>query len=295
MAPVQADVHLSGWRVRSEVPLPQLAPWSGDSRQPDIHLRWVRSALDASWLPGLHVAADGSSRCYVPGVIQVSVDAAAGEIEVTAPDAVGVGEVRFLLTTTLAVLAHRRHFFPLQASCVRIHDRVVALAGPPASGKSTLAAILATDHGAVLADDVTVVAGGCVQPVSAWLHLWRDAMDLLGLPSSASGIRAGLQKYGVERGPFSTTPLPIHAVCHLGMTPGRPATGLRRLGRIEAVTALGARVWLRRFVRELGAEDALVKTPTSLLDLPGGHWQLDTTSLRAGRITAPFVLQQLTS
>lgn len=289
------DVHLCGWRVRSDVPLPQLAPWHGDSRHPDIRLRWLRAALDASWPPGLDVDADGSSRCHVPGLIQISVDANAREVVVTAADTIGAVQARFLLTTTLAVLSHRRHFFPLQASCVRIQDRAVVLAGPPASGKSTLAALLATGDCAVVADDVTVVAAGSVQPVSAWVHLWRDAMDLLGLRPPATSIRPGLDKYGVERGLFRTEPVPIYTVCHLGTTPGRSPAGLRRLGRLEAVAALGARVWLRRFVQDLGADEALVKTPASLVDLPGGHWQLDTSSLRSGNVPAPLLLEQLTS
>ena len=43
-----ADYVLCGWRVRSALPLPEVAPWRGDDRPPDVTileiLTWRRSS-----------------------------------------------------------------------------------------------------------------------------------------------------------------------------------------------------------------------------------------------------------
>src|SRR5262249_17994441 len=85
---------------------------------------------------------------------------------------------------------HQRGILPLHASGVMLGGRAVALCGPSASGKSTLAAMLAAQGCAVIADDLCLIDAREGEPVSVLpgcprLRLWADSLERLCIRATA--------------------------------------------------------------------------------------------------------------
>lgn len=286
-APVTPHDHaLCGWRVASALPLPDLLPWTGGSRAPDIvvELGHVPERLEHLKvdMPLLQVAGDGTCRFAVPGVATYLIDPTGRHvlidpmIEAQAPD------IRvFFLGTVFGILCYRRGLLPLHASCVRIGDGAVALAGPSGIGKSTLAAALLRRGYPVLADDVTVIdiaapGGPHVLPAFPRLKLWRDAMrrldfDTHGLERS----RPELDKFHlpvIDR--FCAQPLPLSAVFHLesASTPDRAAP--RRLTGPEAVARVGRNLYRTGLMIRLGLSDRVLPAMVAVAGASGGIWSI---------------------
>jgi hypothetical protein len=293
------DRYLCGWRVRSEIPLVDLPLWLDQPCPPDISVRVgarLRGPLPG---PGVSVLDDGMCCVHVPSVAVYAVNREATEITVSvAAGASPTTVVVFLSTTVLAVVCHLRGLLPLQATCVRVGDRAIVLAGRTGSGKSTLAAALLEQGCSVVADDVTVIAtsDGVVRALPAFprLRLWRDAMDRLGLPVEGT-VRSHpeLERHHIAGGPPATAPLPVHAVCYLGEIPDPRADGVRRLPGIEAIAMLSARLWLRAFVERFGARDALLAAPARLAGVPGGHWLLVAPRSPRGQPATPQIVLRI--
>lgn len=260
---------LCGWRVASDVPLPDLLPWTGDERKPDVEIllgdvpECLPDAVHSG--PLLQVGADGSCRFAIPRVASYLIE---GGRRVTLSPGVDVAaaEIRvFLLGTVFGILCHQRGLLPLHASCVRIGGSAVAFSGPSGIGKSTLAAAFACRGHAILADDVTVVdvsASGrpVVLPAFPRLKLWRDAMDSLSL--STEGLeqsRADLEKFHLRtESSFTADPLPLAAVYHL-----RDARDLRHEGQellrgIQAVRDTNDNVYRGRLAQRLPGKQGLL-------------------------------------
>lgn len=253
---------LCGWRVRSGVPLPDLLPWTGDDRSPDLTIRVgaVAARLDDPALGGLvfegplfQAARDGTCRFAVPGVAVYRIDAAGREVVVDPTVDPAASDVRlFLLGTVFGILCLRRGLLPLHASCVRVGDRAVAFAGPSGIGKSTLAAAFLTRGHTVLADDVTVVDlngadGPIVLPAFPRLKLWRDALDGLGLDTGGlERVRGALEKYGLPlEHAFRPEPLPLAAVYHLIEATDPRHAGLERLDGATGIAEMHHAVYRR--------------------------------------------------
>ncbi|MEI6559024.1 MAG: serine kinase [Rhodospirillaceae bacterium] len=222
-----SDYLLCGWRVRSDLPLPELPAWpGGDQQPPDITIRLGEVPERLTPLvfegPFLQVDTGGLCRFEIAAVARYLVRAGREVVVAPQPAADG-GEVRlFLFANVFGLLCHQRGVFPLHASCVEIDGRAVALAGESGVGKSTLAARIGQRGYRLLADDVCVVdwrhpAGPQVLPGVARLKLWADVLDLLNLPADpVSRLRAGMEKFIVpEPSGISLAPRPLAAVYHL--------------------------------------------------------------------------------
>ena len=72
------DLSLSGWRLRSELPLPELPAWAGDGRAPDIAVRLGTVAAPPTTAAEAHgeLAADGAFLLDQPGVARYRVEGA---------------------------------------------------------------------------------------------------------------------------------------------------------------------------------------------------------------------------
>jgi hypothetical protein len=91
-----------------------------------------------------------------------------------------------LFASALGVLIHQRGELALQAvAMVAPSGAGVAICGPSAVGKSSLAAALSRRGWLLLGDGITRVtsssSGGIAWPSVAKLQLWRDACESLGL------------------------------------------------------------------------------------------------------------------
>ncbi|QNA84449.1 hypothetical protein G4G27_10930 [Sphingomonas sp. So64.6b] len=199
-----SDLYLCGWRVQSDLALPELVPWDGDDRPVDIVIRLgatperLDGAIDVS--PFLQVSQDG--RClltlsevatyFVNGPGEVMVDPRAGASQ---------AEVRlFLLGSVLGYLCHIRSLFPLHGSCVAVGGKAIVFSGPSGAGKSTTAAHLARRGHPLIADDVCAIeiidGVPYVRPAFPRLKLWQDTLDAVGVESAGlERNRAGQQKY----------------------------------------------------------------------------------------------------
>jgi hypothetical protein len=151
----------------------------------------------------------------------------------------------------------------LHASTVSSGGRAIAIAAPSGTGKSTLAAALATRGFAVVGDDICVIsmATGAprIWPTYPRLRLWRDALDALGFdPESFPRALSGKEKYLVDRPEgFPTEPIPLADVVLLSREAGRGEQSLRRLRGIDAVQGIASSIYVRRPASALGLQRSL--------------------------------------
>ena len=178
----------------------------------------------------------------------------------------------------------------LHASCVRIGDGAVLLAGPPGAGKSTTAAAFAARGAAVLSDDLTALhLGDDGAPPLAWpsfdhLRLWPDGERVvLGESGRLERITPTWDKrrFPLEGSAFADGPLPVRAI--LVLRPrrgGRPV--VRTLGASRALVTIATLTYANYLLdhatraRELHQLGALVRAlPVRAVTPPVGHENLD--------------------
>lgn len=260
---------LCGLKVATDLPLPDLQPWPGDGRPPDVDIRLgtvpprlTDVALDG---PLLQIAPDGTCRFAVAGIAAYLVEDGR-RITVEPYGDAGAPSVRvFLLGSVFGFLCHQRGLLPLHAGCVEIDGRAVLFAGPSGAGKSTLTATFLKRGHRVLSDDITVVdltapGGPMVPPSFPRIKLWRDAAERLDL--SVEGLersRPGLEKFHLPVGDeFGQEPLPLGDIYHLSMAPDARHAGISRLRGRAAMDALVDAVYRRRAAIRMGRQAALM-------------------------------------
>lgn len=265
------DYLLCGWKVRSELPLPELMPWRGDDRRPDLTFQLglvadLERPVDVT--PFLQVGDDGCCRLAIDAVARFLVRD--GRWVTVEPRVVlDSPEIRvFLLGSVLGLICHQRGLFPLHASCVRLGEGAVALAGASGTGKSTLAAALAQQGKALLADDVCVVdpaaeGGPVVLPSFPRVKLWHDSLDALSIaPDGLDRNRTGQDKYHYRFPGLSSDPVPLSTVYLLEEARPYRTEGVEALNGFAAVTALSEQIYRRAAAVILGREVALFRAAT---------------------------------
>lgn len=268
------DLFLCGWRVRSEIPLPELAPWAGDDRQPDLTIRTgpIPARLDGGFdvTPLLQVTPDKQARLSIDDIATYWLKSAS-EVVIDPQMPVDSPDVRiFFFGTILGLLCHRRGLFPLHASCVSIGGRAVAISGMSGAGKSTLAAALTRQGHALLSDDVCVidpsVAGGpVVLPAFPRVKLWEDSLLAMGMTSTElPENRPGQRKFHfrfAEAASFQTAPVPLRAIYLLTLQ-NAPLAGqqnIETLAAMPAITHLHKEIYRRRTADAWGLSPDLFK------------------------------------
>jgi hypothetical protein len=134
----------------------------------------------------------------------------------------------------------------LHASCVRIGDAAVLIAGASGAGKSTTAAALATRGARVLSDDLTALGFPDDGPPLAWpafdhLRLWTDAERIvLGDVGRLERITPTWDKrrFALEGDDFEREPCPVAAIVVLAPRGPRRRTVARRIAAPRAVVTL---------------------------------------------------------
>lgn len=264
------DYLLCGWRVRSEIALPDEIAWRGDDRPIDVVIRIgeVPAALpDAvQATPFLQIARDGACRLEIAAAGRYLVG---GSREVVVQPAAGAtpAELRlFLLGTVLGMLCHQRGLFPLHASCVRIGNGAVAFCGASGAGKSTLAAALTRRGHALLADDVSVIdtapaSGPIVWPALPRMRLWRDSLDALEVDAEAlERDRIQIEKFVLPSaaiGRFESEPVPVKAIFLLESIKVPDLVGVHGIPPMESVKHLTDQVYRHRQALAMGRRAAL--------------------------------------
>ena len=258
---VPPDKFLCGWRLRTGIAMPELAPWTGDDRQPDllIHTGPIPSQLDDAHAvsPLLQVNDEGQARLSIDGVAsywlrstrEIVIDP---QIDVDSPD------VRtFLFGTILGLLCHRRGLFPLHASCVIVEGNAIAISGVSGAGKSTLAAALVRRGHRLVSDDICAIDAGApggpvVRPAFPRVKLWQDSLEAMGI--AADGLHAnrfGQNKYYLrfsDSTEFQMDPLRLKAVYLLNPL-AAPIAGreeIERLPLMQAAVGLHEQVYRKR-------------------------------------------------
>ena len=269
------DLSLCGWRVRTSLSLPELLPWTGDAREPELRIAIgtvpprLQEAIEVS--PLLQVNQQGEALLSIEGVATYWLRSPQ-EIVVAPQTAADAPDIRtFLFGTVFGLLVHRRGLFPLHASCVRIGDRAIALCGRSGAGKSTLAAALTRRGRKLLADDVCVIdpdtAGRpVVLPAFPRVKLWKDSLDAMGIASDGlTPNRDGQSKYYLrfdEVTEFEARPVPLAAIYFLAPA-SSPLPGggeIRPLSAMAGVMALHQQIYRRRTATIWGLEPALFES-----------------------------------
>lgn len=270
---------LCGLRVDSELPLPDLLPWTGEGRAPDIEIRLgeVPDHLEDPVHIGPLLQTDkyGTCRYSIAGVAAYLVEAGK-RITIQPwmpPDAPDVRV--FLLGSVFGFLCHQRGLLPLHAGCVEIDGRAVAFAGHSGAGKSTLTTAFLRRGFPILADDVTVVdvsapGGPLVLPSFPRIKLWGDAMEGFGLSSDGlERVRPQLNKFQVPVGArFRAQPLPLSAVYHLKIANDRRHEGLEPLRGASSMNALVDAVYRRMSAFRMGQRGTVMGALMQVAMLP---------------------------
>ncbi|MFS2013663.1 HPr kinase/phosphorylase [Azospirillum sp. CT11-132] len=269
------DYQLCGWRVASDIVIPELLPWMGDDQPAGMHVRLGEppEALEQSIFatPFLEIAADGTSLVKVMAgrfLVRNGREIMVRPNPAADPQDLSV----FLLGTSLGLLLHQRGLFPLHASGVAIGGRGVALSGPSGIGKSTLVAALAARGHELLADDICTIDFGPqgdrldVLPSLARVKLWQDSLSWF-LPDETKAMTAvpgdgpKIQYRFTQAGPAlpGAAASPLAAILRLRqVSPVRPP-GHVRLLPLQAASILNAQVYRLEQARAMGRDVALFK------------------------------------
>jgi hypothetical protein len=173
---------------------------------------------------------NGVARYLVRGGSSVTVD--------SMPGADGASVLAFLSTPVFVAVLAQRDILAVCGTTIATSMGAILLLGPPASGKSTVAALLAQRGYPVVSDGLCAMAEECsVWPGMASMQLWRDSLDLLGIScADLLRVRAGMPKYRLPFAPaLNDGPMAIHRAYYFetGYQPDfslRELRGFERLG-----------------------------------------------------------------
>lgn len=259
---------LCGWRLRSDIRLPELRDWSdGDATEAvEVVIGSVpetlgETAFRTGWVEigedgrQVRMQVDDVATYLIEDGVRITVDPAPGMDP-------GSADVRlFLLGGVLGYLCHQRGVLPLHASAVEIDGRAVLFTGISGAGKSTLANAFVQRGHRMLSDDVAPVAltagGVAILPSIARIRLWPDSAEQAGWPADAlERCRSSLLKLArpVEATVMAGA-LPPGAVVHLQAGHERVPCVTAITG-IRAVTALETRVYRHRGLTAIAGRTA---------------------------------------
>jgi hypothetical protein len=247
---ILSDAFLCGWRVQSEICLPELLPWEDPGAAVDIRIRLGEvpplQKIVAS-TRRLTVDDTGLCRLEIPNVVTFSVRDGR-EIVIdpfTSPDSI---ELRnYLFGTGLGLVCHQRGVFPLHGSCLQLGEGAVIFSGNSGSGKSTLAAALAHRGYSLMADDVCVITktnrGWVVLPAFPRVKLLPASLQaIFGVEAEQAGLSLqGKHHFRFEPvRSFARNPVPLEAIYFLERTQNEEpdsivdVPGLKRLALLES-------------------------------------------------------------
>jgi len=267
---IESDAFLCGWRVQSEIPLPELLPWKEPGAGVDIHIRLgsVPPLADVTAsTPRMTSNGAGLCRVEIPDVVKFSVRDGREIVldPLVSPDSLEVHN--YLLGTGLGLVCHQRGVFPLHGSCVEFGGKAVIFSGKPGAGKSTLAAALAHRGHTLLADDVCVLSetglGWEVWPAFPRVKLHpASLLAVLGKRSDTSQVNLqGKHHFQFEPvDSFALKPVPLDAIYFLERTQDGTPEGIIDLSGLESLALLQSQTFRRRMGFLLGCREFLFQS-----------------------------------
>ena len=269
---------LCGWRVGSDVQLPELIPWDGQDVR--CHITILPGKLPATLAgarrlsPFLEVSDHGAALLRIPGIASLFMCAAGHMVIDPAAQADPAQYRPYVLGTMFGLIYLRRNLFPLHASCVAVNGKTLAFAGPSGVGKSTLAAALTQRGHQLLCDDVCVIdthTGNRPMVLSTFprVKLWEDSaaalhMDTRSLQTRPSeGRKFMLNLNG--NGQFAVGPRPLHGVYLLTEEDPSQSAGVDRRKGMAGVSTLCEQVYRGRVAEAWGLKPQLFKQATAIV------------------------------
>ena len=298
--------RIHGLTIQADVALPGIAPVRAPVPVPDVVLELVErlpapvvartryrsgTADDVTTRVTIDDDARGITQFRYGDGTAIDVDLRSHPARIRA--AIAPGQTledltAYLYGPVLGFVLRSRGRLALHASCVRIGEGVVLLAGTPGAGKSTTAAALATRGLTVVSDDLTALDDASAPP-RAWpafdhLRLWPDGERIvLGDDGRLERITPGWEKrrFPLDGAAFADAPLPVRAILVLRPRRGGRAVA-RSLSPSRALVTLATLTYANYLLdpalraRELIQLGALVRAvPVRALTPPVGRENLD--------------------
>lgn len=281
---------LCGWRLHSEIRLPELPEWVGcvSTEEVEVLIGHVPTSLCDTALNTPYVEIETGGRRALMRAPNVGTYLIENGNRIVIDPAPGVAsdssDIRlFLLGAGLGYLCHQREVLPIHASAVEIEGRAVLFTGRSGAGKSTLAdAFLRAGH-RILTDDVAPIQlsgqAAKILPSIARIRLWPDSASHAGWPiDQLERCRATLLK--VTR-PVDfinmTDALEPVAVFHLqpSRTAIAGALSLTPIGGARALSALSTRVYRERgLIATVGKVAAIARIAAASSRIPH-HFRME--------------------
>ena len=271
------DGFLCGWRVRSDIHLPELAIWSEDNRSPDIVIRLGHVPNRLANLvedgPFLQVDRQGTCLLNVERVAAYLVKGSGDEVIISPQPEALEAEIRlFLLGSVLGFICHQRGLFPLHASCVVIHDKAVALCGPKGVGKSTAAVQFVSRGYRLVADDICAIdtqtaAGPRVLPTFPRLKLSQDILTALKIPYHTleqDRFSEHSKYHYIPTDVFAAAPVQLSGIFLLRRADGVPDDCIRILRPVEKIAALNGEVFRPQVASAMGRAPSLLTAQAAI-------------------------------
>jgi len=149
---------LCGWRVLSDIALPELPAWSAALPEEQNLIIELGALSHYGAAMDFAVTEKEGAILRIPEVASFHVHAAGDRVTLQIEANADPLDVRaYLYGSVLALLCYKRGLFPLHGSSVLLNDAAIILSGPSGFGKSTLAAALARRGHPLLCDDVCAI------------------------------------------------------------------------------------------------------------------------------------------
>jgi len=271
MIPPYGPYILCGWRISSDIPLPELLPWPTHTLAPSIQEPDLRITFRTGVAPekGLRrPQPDGSFDIAVRGLASFHISPATDILSIEAAEGIDPVLLRnHLYGTVLAAICYRRNLLPLHGAAIKLGDSAVILCGDSGAGKSTLGTAFSRHGYTLLNDDVCAIDfdrpdGPLLRPAFPRVKLLPDAIDAFGLdPETTYSVAARGTKGHFGMAPAGTgapAALPIAAIYHL-LQPGEDGPLTKAMKAIEAIPFLRAQVHRRGIGKLLGHQEAVAR------------------------------------
>lgn len=273
------EYYFNGLSISSEIPFSEVRESligfsAGDAKQVTIKYGEVPKILQAATYtnPVISISAtealihiEGTAWYYIDGKNNVTVEAYPEVPEYT---------VRlYIFSIVLGILLHKNDIFCLHASCIKVNDGAVIIAGQSGVGKSTLALGLYLKGYEILNDDISSVflnedKKPMVHPGVQHLKLWSQSLEKYEYnPGSFAKLRDELEKYSfpVERN--NEQPLPLKAIYFLHERSETPLEKLELRTAIEKIKRLRNHTYRYKLIQHLQKAEAHFRQASGIVPL----------------------------